>query len=138
MPFGIISTQQSCEWDSDDDVFNCRRTCPLAHTRHGCESVWQLDQRRIERARHYLAVISKQRGDAPGRLRDFVEDGLEGVRDKPAAELAHPQQDLIRRKFVKVNIRLRSRAVTPGSLTRNSQYVRNRRVRRLELNLFRY
>jgi DNA-binding transcriptional ArsR family regulator len=47
----------------------------LAHsTRHGRESVWQLDQRRLEDARHYLDLISKQWDDALGRLRKFVED----------------------------------------------------------------
>lgn len=43
-------------------------------TRHGRESVWQLDQRRLEDARHYLDLISKQWDDALGRLREFVED----------------------------------------------------------------
>jgi DNA-binding transcriptional ArsR family regulator len=47
----------------------------LAHsTRHGRESVWQLDQRRLEDARHHLDLISKQWDDALGRLRKFVED----------------------------------------------------------------
>jgi DNA-binding transcriptional ArsR family regulator len=47
----------------------------LAHsTRQGRESVWQLDQRRLEDARHYLDLISKQWDDALGRLRKFVED----------------------------------------------------------------
>src|SRR5229473_8515527 len=41
--------------------------------RHGRESVWQLDQRRLEDARHYLDQISKQWDDALGRLRKFVE-----------------------------------------------------------------
>jgi DNA-binding transcriptional ArsR family regulator len=43
-------------------------------TRHGRESVWQLDQRRLKEARHYLDLISKQWDDALGRLREFVED----------------------------------------------------------------
>jgi DNA-binding transcriptional ArsR family regulator len=43
-------------------------------TRHGRESIWQLDQRRLEDARHYLDLISKQWDDALGRLREFVED----------------------------------------------------------------
>jgi DNA-binding transcriptional ArsR family regulator len=43
-------------------------------TRHGRESVWQLEQRRLEDARHYLALISTQWDDALGRLRKFVED----------------------------------------------------------------
>ena len=43
-------------------------------TRHGRESVWQLDQRRLEDARRYLDLISKQWDDALGRLRELVED----------------------------------------------------------------
>jgi DNA-binding transcriptional ArsR family regulator len=46
----------------------------LRSTRHGRESVWQLEQRRLEDARHYLALISKQWDDALGRLRKFVEE----------------------------------------------------------------
>jgi DNA-binding transcriptional ArsR family regulator len=42
--------------------------------RHGRESVWQLEQRRLREARHYLDLISKQWDDALGRLRKFVED----------------------------------------------------------------
>jgi len=41
--------------------------------RQGRESVWQLDVKRLEEARHYLDVISKQWDDALGRLREFVE-----------------------------------------------------------------
>jgi DNA-binding transcriptional ArsR family regulator len=44
-------------------------------TRRGRESVWQLDQRRLEDARRYLEMISKQWDDALLRLRRFVEDG---------------------------------------------------------------
>jgi DNA-binding transcriptional ArsR family regulator len=44
-------------------------------TRHGRESVWQLDQRRLEDARRYLDMISKQWDNALLRLRKFVEDG---------------------------------------------------------------
>ena len=43
-------------------------------TRHGRESIWQLDQRRLKDARHYLDLISKQWDDALARLREFVED----------------------------------------------------------------
>ena len=43
-------------------------------TRHGRESVWQLDQQRLEDARRYLDLISMQWDDALGRLREFVED----------------------------------------------------------------
>lgn len=43
-------------------------------TRQGRESVWELDRRRIEKARDYLNAIAKQWDDALGRLRAFVED----------------------------------------------------------------
>ncbi len=43
-------------------------------TRHGRESVWQMDRQRMEDARRYLDVISKQWDDALGRLRKLVED----------------------------------------------------------------
>ena len=43
-------------------------------TRHGRESIWQLDQRRLKDARHYLDLISKQWDDALARLRELVED----------------------------------------------------------------
>lgn len=43
-------------------------------TRHGRESVWRLDQRRIEDARRYLDTISNQWDVALLRLRAFVED----------------------------------------------------------------
>jgi DNA-binding transcriptional ArsR family regulator len=42
-------------------------------TRHGRESVWQLEQRRLEDARRHLDTISKQWDDALHRLRKFVE-----------------------------------------------------------------
>jgi len=42
--------------------------------RHGRESIWQLDQRRIEDARRYLDTISKRWDAALLRLRDLVED----------------------------------------------------------------
>jgi DNA-binding transcriptional ArsR family regulator len=42
--------------------------------RHGRESVWRLEQRRLAEARHYLGLISRQWDDALGRLRKFVED----------------------------------------------------------------
>ncbi len=46
----------------------------LVHSRrHGRESVWQLEQRRLRDARHYLRLISKQWDDALDRLRNFVE-----------------------------------------------------------------
>ena len=45
----------------------------LRSARHGRESVWRLDQRRLEDARHYLELISQQWDDVLGRLREFVE-----------------------------------------------------------------
>jgi DNA-binding transcriptional ArsR family regulator len=42
--------------------------------RRGRESVWQLDRRRLEEARRYLGMISRQWDDALLRLRKFVED----------------------------------------------------------------
>jgi hypothetical protein len=43
-------------------------------TWHGRESVWQLKERGLEDAGHYLDLISKQWDEALGRLRAFVED----------------------------------------------------------------
>jgi DNA-binding transcriptional ArsR family regulator len=40
---------------------------------HGRERIWQLERRRLEEARHYLDLISKQWDGALGRLRDLVE-----------------------------------------------------------------
>jgi DNA-binding transcriptional ArsR family regulator len=40
----------------------------------GRESVWRLDQRRLEDARHHLDLISTEWDRALGRLREFVED----------------------------------------------------------------
>jgi DNA-binding transcriptional ArsR family regulator len=46
----------------------------LVHgSRHGRESLWQLEQRRVDEARRYLDLISKQWDDALGRLRKYVE-----------------------------------------------------------------
>jgi DNA-binding transcriptional ArsR family regulator len=42
-------------------------------TRKGRESVWQLNQRRLEHARRYLDSISRQWDKALVRLKDFVE-----------------------------------------------------------------
>ena len=42
-------------------------------TRHGRESVWQLDQRRLGEARRYLEMVSEQWDGALQRLREFVE-----------------------------------------------------------------
>jgi DNA-binding transcriptional ArsR family regulator len=46
----------------------------LCNTRHGRESVWQLDAQRVRQAGHYLNLISKQWDEVLGRLREFVED----------------------------------------------------------------
>ena len=47
----------------------------LVHcTRRGRETLWQLDPERLQEARHYLDVISRQWDEALGRLRKFVED----------------------------------------------------------------
>jgi DNA-binding transcriptional ArsR family regulator len=46
----------------------------VRNTRHGRESVWQLDPQRLEDARRYLDLISKEWDDALGRLREFVAD----------------------------------------------------------------
>jgi hypothetical protein len=43
--------------------------------RHGRESIWQLERRRLNDARRYLDSISKQWDGALARLREFVEDG---------------------------------------------------------------
>jgi DNA-binding transcriptional ArsR family regulator len=46
-------------------------------TRHGRETVWQLEQRGIEDARRYLDAVSARWDDALLRLRRFVEgDGV--------------------------------------------------------------
>lgn len=42
--------------------------------RRGRESIWQLEQRRLQEARHYLELISLQWDEALGRLRSFVEE----------------------------------------------------------------
>lgn len=41
--------------------------------RHGRESVWQLERKRLEDAKRYLDMIAKQWDDALGRLRALVE-----------------------------------------------------------------
>jgi DNA-binding transcriptional ArsR family regulator len=40
---------------------------------HGRESVWQLEQKRLEQARRYLQTISAQWDDTLDRLKAFVE-----------------------------------------------------------------
>jgi DNA-binding transcriptional ArsR family regulator len=41
--------------------------------RHGRESVWQLEQKRLAEAHRYLQLISKEWDDTLGRLKSFVE-----------------------------------------------------------------
>jgi|SRR5262249_49199609 len=43
-------------------------------TQQGRESRWQLERKRLDEARRYLEMISRQWDDALGRLRRFVED----------------------------------------------------------------
>jgi DNA-binding transcriptional ArsR family regulator len=45
----------------------------VRNSRAGRESLWELETRRIEEAKHYLDIISKQWDDALGRLQEFVE-----------------------------------------------------------------
>ena len=42
-------------------------------TRHGRESVWQLEQKRLAEVNQYLQLISKEWDDTLGRLKSFVE-----------------------------------------------------------------
>jgi DNA-binding transcriptional ArsR family regulator len=42
-------------------------------TRRGREHIWQLRERRLAEARHYLELISKQWDEALARLQLFVE-----------------------------------------------------------------
>jgi len=44
-------------------------------SRQGRERVWELEPRRLERARRYLDQISTQWDQALGRLRAYVETG---------------------------------------------------------------
>ncbi len=46
----------------------------VRHARRGRERVWELDQKRIERAQRYLDHIAAQWDQALGRLKAFVED----------------------------------------------------------------
>lgn len=43
-------------------------------TRHGRESVWELEPERLEDARSFLNAISRQWDAALGRLKAFVEE----------------------------------------------------------------
>src|SRR5260370_428209 len=60
-------------------------------TRRGRESVWQLDQRRLEDARHYLDLISKQWDDALARLREFVEVKLSNAATRQVPRKKFPK-----------------------------------------------
>ena len=51
-----------------------QRSGLVRSSRHGRETIWQLDQRGMEAVRGYLDSISKQWDDALGRLRQFVEN----------------------------------------------------------------
>jgi DNA-binding transcriptional ArsR family regulator len=47
----------------------------VRHARRGRERLWELDRRRLERAKRYLDQISAQWDAALDRLRSFVEGG---------------------------------------------------------------
>jgi DNA-binding transcriptional ArsR family regulator len=47
----------------------------VRHARRGRERVWELDRKRLERAKRYLDQISAQWDAAADRLRTFVEEG---------------------------------------------------------------
>jgi DNA-binding transcriptional ArsR family regulator len=47
----------------------------VRHARRGRERVWELDRKRLERAKRYLDQISAQWDAAADRLRTFVEQG---------------------------------------------------------------
>ena len=47
----------------------------VRNARRGREMVWELDAKRLEKARQYLDQISAQWDDAADRLKAFVEDG---------------------------------------------------------------
>ena len=45
----------------------------LVHgSRHGRERIWELEPKRLERAREHLAQVSEQWDQAIGRLQDFL------------------------------------------------------------------
>jgi len=46
----------------------------VRHARRGRERLWELDRKRLERAKRYLDQISAQWDDAAERLRAFVEN----------------------------------------------------------------
>jgi DNA-binding transcriptional ArsR family regulator len=51
-----------------------RKAGLVRNARRGRERIWQLEQRRLRKARHYLEGISKQWDEALGRLKKFVEE----------------------------------------------------------------
>jgi DNA-binding transcriptional ArsR family regulator len=50
----------------------------VRHARRGRERLWDLDPRRLDKAKRYLDQISAQWDDAAERLRAFVEDTGKG------------------------------------------------------------
>lgn len=46
----------------------------VRHTRQGRERVWELDRKRLERAKQYLDQIAAQWDAAADRLKSFVEN----------------------------------------------------------------
>jgi len=46
----------------------------VRNARRGREMVWELDAKRLEKARQYLDQIAAQWDDAADRLKAFVED----------------------------------------------------------------
>ncbi len=47
----------------------------VRHARHGREQVWELERKRLEKARAYLDHIAAQWDAAAARLKAFVEQG---------------------------------------------------------------
>jgi len=47
----------------------------VRHARHGREQVWELERKRLEKARAYLDHIAAQWDAAAARLKAFVEEG---------------------------------------------------------------
>ena len=47
----------------------------VRHTRRGREQVWELERKRLEKARAYLNQIAAQWDAAAARLKAFVEEG---------------------------------------------------------------
>ena len=47
----------------------------VRHTRKGREQIWDLDMKRLEKARAFLDQVAAQWDAAAARLKAFVEDG---------------------------------------------------------------